>query len=50
MEDGTHNCHTDTKQIIYCIHCQNRDELYPFIVQHQTSVGEMSLSVIKPDP
>ena len=49
-KDGTHNCHTDTKQIIYCIHCQHCDELYPFIVQNQTSVGEMSLSVIKPDP
>ena len=50
MEDGTHNCHTDTKQIIYCIHCQNCDELYPFIVQQQTPVGEMSSSVIKSDP
>ena len=49
-EDGTHNCHTDAKQIIYCIHCQNCDELYPFIVQQQIAVGEMSSSVIKSDP
>jgi len=50
MEDGTHNCHTDTKQIIYCIHFQNCDELYLFIVHQLTSVCEISSSVIKSGP